>query len=202
MTKTRMTNMDRQAIASAITAHKFDPLEKEAKDKRFELAEKVYDRVYSKADKEWMAAAPKGGLVMSSTFSIRVAGQWHQVEFKEAKPIFAAHSGYGRDDYYHFSAGDELGEAVVAAASRTLREERNDAYNRVVAALSAFRNFEDVLTGWPEAESFVKAQMQTKAVMVPGLPAIKIADLNAALGLPPETKKPIGTAKPKATKKP
>lgn len=200
MAKTRMTQMDRYAIANAITAHKFIPLEKEAEAKRFELAEKVYDHIYSKADKEWMASAPKGALELRNYLNIRVAGQWHQVEFKTGKPIFHKHADYDR--YYSFSAGDELGEAVAAAAKRTLREECKDAYNKVVAALSAFRNFEDVLAGWPEVETFVKAQMQAKAVMVPGLPAIKLADLNAALGLPPETKKPIGTAKPKESKKP
>jgi hypothetical protein len=98
-----------------------------------------------------------------------------------------------------FVAGDELGEAIAKNANEAegLEAARRVARGQLDAALAALRSFEDVLEKWPEAESFVKPRMQARCVEVPGLPAVKFSDLNTMLGLPPETKQPIGEAKPK-----
>ena len=201
MAKTRMTNADREAIANKITAHKYDPLFEAAEAQRATLVQKIYDDAYSAEDRAWMAKAPKGALATSGSIQINVAGQRHTVYFgKEViMPVFHKHIGWGSPCVAKaYPAGHELGEAWVAVATTTLRDEFQKALGMVTRALAGFRTFEDAAEGWPEASTFImdRARLRVGNTSTT-LPAIEIKAINAALDLPPETKQPIGAAQPK-----
>jgi hypothetical protein len=198
MAKTRMTNADREAIATTVAQHKYDPLFKAAADQRKVLAQKIYDDAYSTEDRAWMAQAPEGALLKRKFIEINVAGQRHTVSFGEdEKPVFVNH--YNWNTFAKaYPAGHELGEAWVAVATDTLRDEFRNALDMVTRALAGFRTFEDAAEGWPEASTFImdRARLRVGNTSTT-LPAVEIKAINAALDLPPEDKQPIGAAQPK-----
>lgn len=201
MAKTRMNTADREAIAREVAEHKYLPLFEAAEAQRAALAQKIYDDAYSGETRAWMDKAPKGALPMSNSFQINVAGQRHSVTFKgeEVKPVFETHNGWGINRCAKvYPAGHELGEAWVAVAKSTLRDEYRNAKHMVLNALAGFRTFEDAAEGWPEASTFImdRARLRVGNTSTT-LPAVEIKAINAALDLPPETKQPIGAAQPK-----
>ena len=201
MAKTRMTNADREAIATKIANHKYSPLFEAAEAQRAALALKIYEDVYDEKTRAWMAQAPKGALRTDCDIQINVAGQYHTVPLPEGTPIFNAHYSYswGSDRIAKsYPAGHELGEAWVAVATGTLTNDYNKAKHMVNTALAGFRTFEYAAEGWPEASTFImdRARLRVGATSTT-LPAVEIKAINTALDLPPEAKQPIGAAQPK-----
>jgi len=201
MAKTRMTNADREAIANKVALHKYTPLFEAAEAQRKVLAQKIYDDAYSAEDRAWMAKAPKGALRTDGDIVINVAGRVHAIPLPEGTPIFHTHSrsGWGSERVIKaYPAGHEIGEAWVAVATSTLRDEFRKALGMVQTALAGFRTFEDAAEGWPEASTFImdRARLRVGNTSTT-LPAVEIKAINAALDLPPETKQPIGAAQPK-----
>lgn len=201
MAKTRMTNADREAIATKVAQHKYLPLFDAAEAQRATLALKIYNDVYDEKTRAWMAQAPKGAFSKGADMRINVAGQYHTVHIPENLPIFYAHhyDSWGSDRLAKaYPAGHELGEAWVAVATSTLHDEYNKAEGMVLNALAGFRTFEDAAEGWPEASTFImdRARLRVGSTSTT-LPAVEIKAINAALDLPPETKQPIGAAQPK-----
>jgi hypothetical protein len=201
MTKTRMTNTDRAAIATKVAQHKYTPLIDAAKAQRAELALKIYNDVYDEKTRAWMAQGPKGAFRTEGRLLINVAGQQHDVPVPDDMPVLHAHSHAGWSSERTakaYPAGHELGEAWVAVAADTLRDEYSKAEYMVLNALAGFRTFEDAAEGWPEASTFImdRARLRVGNTSTT-LPAVEIKAINAALDLPPEATQPIGAAQPK-----
>ena len=211
MAKTRMNQEDRQSIAAAILDHKFKPLFLANNEEQYALGLRVYDALYDEETKKWIKQAPEGWLSHSTSVTVNAAGRKYSLRFGLKSnpatnsqlwtqlPVCIRHADSWNYASKTFVAGDELGEAIAknATDAEELKTMHAKAKEQLNAALSALRSFEDVLEKWPEVESFVKPRMQARCVEVPGLPAVKFSDLNTMLGLPPETKQPIGEAKPK-----
>ena len=211
MAKTRMNQEDRQSIVAAILDHKFKPVFLANNEEQYALALRIYDTLYDEKTKEWIKQAPEGWLPHSTSVTVNAAGRKYSLHFGlktnpatnsrlwTQLPVCVRHADSWNYACKTFVAGDELGEAIAKNANEAedLKNLHAKAKEQLVAALSALRSFEDVLEKWPEVESFVKPRMQARCVEVPGLPAVKFSDLNAMLGLPPETSQPIGAAQPK-----
>lgn len=206
MATTRMNKDDRDIIGQTIVEAKFGPLDAALTAQETALAQRVYDSLYDDKTKKWIAEAPSGWLSTTSSIKCNVAGLSVSVSFgylpqsnhRVHKPVTTKHAA-GWDTIKTFPAGDTLGEEIRAhaLAKEEHKRLRSGAYRQVATALASLRTFEAALKAWPEAETFIKPRMQTRCVEVPGLPAVKMADLNTLLGLPPETKQPIGAAQPK-----
>lgn len=187
MPKTRMTNADREAIRDAVLAHKFTPIEAARRTEENALAKQVRARVYGDF-LSVMEAAPEGAFRTSSDLRVNVGGKHFRLRFGGAGERVRIWHTHEYDPALAVPDTDKLGARIAAwaDASEAARSERSDLRYKVGATLGSFRHFEDAQSGWPEADRFITEQWRKRCHFVPGLPAVAISDLTAALDLPPE----------------
>ena len=88
-----------------------------------------------------------------------VGGKRINLYFDGSARLFAKSFGYG-NFLLSLSEDDAFGKAILDHAERkkTLQADRSKLEDIVNGTLSAFNTFDDLLTGWPEAESFITAR--------------------------------------------
>jgi hypothetical protein len=193
MAKTRLLTSDREAIERAVIKHKFEPLEQAAAVTEGALAVEAYQRGYG-VHVPYLAKAPKGAFLEANNFRLNVGGRVFRLQFSPERSIsyrfFYKHKG-DWTDLLELDVTDELGQRIIAHAENKdqLVKDKTALTKVVSSTLAQFRTFDDLLTGWPEAESFIKARWQTRPDYKANVPAVVIKDLSAQLDLPPETQK-------------
>ncbi len=186
--KIRLYKADREVIAADLTAHKFDPIEAALAAQEYLLADEVYKRAYSEADRRWIDNSPKGALPTKGRLKVNAAGCRHVLRFG-ANPD-APRAIFEKHEYSYtlsLEAGDDLGERINAhaMACKEATTERDTTLHQVEATLAKFSTFDALLDAWPEAETFIKARMTNRPGLV-SVPAVILTDLTAKLDLPPE----------------
>lgn len=204
----RLTNALREEIQQKLINHKFTkPLGKLA-DRRQRFAHKIYNDVYSKAQRDLMEKCPKDWLNTSSSISIAFGGcsNVRHLAFNGDQYRYSCHSeirvkaerresiekivpegsSYHRclKRYEHGSKFyDEFHE--IENAETDLHEQVHKAMAQSKAALWSVNTLKQLLELWPEIESFVPeyALRQDTSSTKKNLPAIPVDDLNASFGL-------------------
>lgn len=188
MAKTRLTNADREAIRDAIIAHKFTPIEAALLAEENALAVQARVKAYGDYLKV-IEAAPKGAFAEDSDVTANIGGRRIRLRFgadyRTTARVFSAHL---RDFMLNLPDTDGFAAKVVEWAERaeTARTQRSDLRNKLIGTLNAFRTFEDLQKGWPEADAFITARWRKRPDYTANVPAVTIHELSEALDLPPE----------------
>jgi len=196
---TKLTNWMREAIVKAVVAHRFADAALEIVQKRAALAAKVYDDLYSEADRKKMAALPNGWLPEDYDIGVQFgAGRGYEnlpfngsLYGKVSSVLPDPIDRVTRRMAYHHTRGCarvyEPDEAIVAeynsiaAAAQSLSDEIETAQRQATAAVSSVSTIKRLIEVWPGIEPFA-AKYEDEAK--PNLPALPTAQLNALFKLP------------------
>lgn len=191
MAKTPLRMDDREQIAVAMVARKFDPVAARLDAEEYALAAAVWEHVHGPF-KAVIYQLPKGALRADHELDLNYNGRWLSLKFgpdpgwdkrdtRETRPMFASCNE-------RLVPSKKLAERLDAWSDgvKQLQEDKTDALAKTLGTLKSFRTFEDLIAAWPEAAKFVTSRM-TKRDIAPNVPAVLLRDLNALLDLPPET---------------
>lgn len=187
MTKTRLTNADRDAIRYAMLGHKFDPVFAQLKRDGAALAIKARALAYGDYAVT-IDAAPDGAFPVAGAIHVNVGGQKHSLEFEGDARVFYKHDRGWTGCALTLVASAALGKAIVdrARAAETAKEEKQHLNNILRATLAEFRSFDDLIAAWPEAETFIKDRWRTRPEWKANVPAVALKTLTDKLDLPPD----------------
>ncbi len=196
---TRLTNTTRDQIASAVLTHRFrEPVDALIAD-RAAFAEEVYNDIYRKADREKMAALPKGWLTETAAinvqfgdsrgyesvqFSGKIYGKLGSVKTKDdgksvERRAFAKNT-HGCARVYDADHRLARKHADLGRRFEELKAAFEAAERQVNAALDSATTVNRLVEMWPEVEPFVRP-LGTPS---PKVPAIPTDQLNKLLDLP------------------
>lgn len=186
MSKIRLSNDDRRAIAAAVVGHKFNPLKAALNAEQTRVCEDIRRRAYGDF-LPVMESAPSGAFDTRSGLTVNVGGARYKLTSQVAMRVFAAHDGWA--PMLSLDAADDLGEAIQDLAQRLEdhRQQRDHLEATTRATIAGFYTFEALIEAWPEAEAFIKARWTARAHGPVNLPAVDFKSLTGALDLPPET---------------
>lgn len=212
MAKTRLNKADREHIAKAIIDYKYQPQIALNRAHEYQLAKLVYERVYTADIRKKMSALPEGAFPETDTLLAAVNGQKFKLEVcadcsdelgvnlgydisREDRPLVRVM--YKHNDAQRYNASPMLSITDEDALGAELVEWRHDRDRLITepdemrrkldATLSQFLYFDDLVSQFPEAESFIlKRWRERPEGGSPGVPAVVIKDLAKALDLPPE----------------
>lgn len=191
MAKTRLTNADRDVIRVGIIDHKFLPIEAALLAEENALAVQARIKAYGEY-LPTIEAAPAGAFPEERSVRLNIGGRKIALRFGDgyrvAARVFDKHTA-GYDRYLlSLTDTDAFAKKALSWAERAeaAKAERRKLVDSVSGTLSAFRSFDDLLKGWPEADKFITARWRTRPEYSANVPAVAIQDLSAALDLPPE----------------
>lgn len=184
---TRLTKYSRKAIASAATAHSFDPKSELLAATEDALAQEAYDSVIPAAEKKAAEAMPSNWYRRDACLRFNVGGySLHLNLIGDGLPVPYKAKGeeYGG---YHFGslgsipAGDLCDRIQAhAQAKDSLRTERQKAYRAVITMLDGVSTVKRLSEVWPEGEQFCAKYGTTTSA---NLPAVRVDEVNAMLGI-------------------
>lgn len=188
MTKqTRLTNYTREAIAEAALKAAFEPKKQALLTAEDALAREAYAAVFTPDEVKKAKALPANWLRRDPCLHFNVNGLRIELcTIEQHLPVpyqsKSGERGYGcHRQQGSISAGD-LADRITAhaMAKEKLRDEKRDASNKLSAMLSSISTMNKLKETWPEGEQFYAQFMQVAA---PLPPAIRVDEINSALGL-------------------
>ena len=180
----RLSNYIREQVRDAILAHSFSDREKALDAREKELALEFYNDLYPEAIRAHMDALPNGFLEVRSTIRVQVVGEsYHSLDLPEKKRVadcWASNPGKV------YEADHPLGEKLRTYLKdrAQFKREREEAKTGAWAVLESVTTINKLIQVWPEVEQFARpfaVESPSRAIALP------IKDLNARLGLPPQT---------------
>ena len=184
----RLTNATRDHIASAAIAAAFNPRRAELDQAEDALAREAYAAVFSADEIKKAKAMPKNWLRHDPCLNFNVAGL--RIELcTTADHLPVPYQNKNGDHGYscHHSQGvieaGELADRITAhaTAKENLRDEKRQTRRKLDAMLASISTIKKLEEAWPEGKPFYE-RFAEKAAPLP--PAIRVSDINAALGLP------------------
>jgi hypothetical protein len=166
----------RMDLTRRLLAHRFDAERLAMERKEHELAQAIYEHVYSKTERKQMDAMPKGYMPVSKTVHVRIGGEHVQLNMGVERPV--PYSDLHRCQHV-IGADDPLTKQWLEHRARAqgLRQRINEARAAIRGALASMRTFKQLKQHWPEAAAMLPAPEQ------PQLPALPIQKLNRMLEL-------------------
>ena len=181
----RLTKSLREAMVKTMLNHAFNAKQEAAEKNKGLAGEKVYQDVYGK-HLIAMESLPKGFLEKSSVFYISISGRSHCVRLSESRLV-----GYKHDNSY-YKAKLYVGDEAIAKEYQDAVEVCNDLDTQrrqmaleITPVLESVQTFKKLWEVWPESKSLLEKFEQKPAIAI--LPAVQVAKLNTALGLPAST---------------
>lgn len=182
MTAKRLSKELRRTIAQRATAQANEKERKELEERSHEIGMRGYETIFDQEVRAMAAWMPAGWV--SKDLCLRFNANGWDVKFtvKEAVPVPSS-SGFGC--HMLGSVAGDLGTEMQKLATdiKTFKEEGDSAYRKVLAMLNQFVTFKQLRENWPEGHQFYK---DLDADDVAKVPAVRIAEINALLGLPRE----------------
>lgn len=205
----RLTKTEKDGIITKMMKrwdekHPVNDLRKEIVD----LAQKVYDDVYSKEARDWMETAPLGALPGATYLNVRISDSYHDyfmLPFDGSislsgnttsagsfeKKVYHDHSSKGWRSYTirlsSLTDQDGVKKAIekIRSVLSKRAEKRKEALTAIKGNLSKFNTTKQIMDAWPEVTPFLPKYTQPEAKT-----AIVIAtkDLNNMFDLPVEEK--------------
>ena len=181
----RLTKSLREAMVKTILDHAFNAKQSAAQKDKELCAEKIYQDVFGKHSIA-MESLPKGFLEKSSVFHISIAGRSHCVRMSESRLV-----GHKHDNSYYKAKLYAGNEAVAIEYQQAvelcedLQTQRNNMSREITPVLESVQTFKKLWEVWPESKSLLEKYEAKPAIAI--LPAVQVAKLNTALGLPAST---------------
>ena len=178
----RLTKSLREAMLETMLDHAFNAKQAAAEKSKSLAGEKVYEDVYGK-HLTAMESLPKGFLEKSSIFYISIAGRSYSVRLSESRLV-----GYKHESSYYKAMLYKGDEAVAIAyqdaveACNDLDAQRNNMSKEIAPVLESIQTFKKLWEVWPESKSLLEKFEEKPTIAI--LPAVQVAKLNSALGLP------------------
>lgn len=212
---TKLSKDTRASIVNVLMEHRFRDEVVEMHKEEAALTKRVYEAIYPKAQRDAMAtmeAKWPDSFSVSSNFYVSVQG----MSFYIGTMVHDNLSARGLSKYRLVSQGlieerekflvppgssnnrrnlnqmdDKLADDVEAFLTKTrkFKEEYNKASKEAHAAVESFHSGRNLVAGWPEVVPLVKDLLPLNGTKMPRtamLPAVRLAELNAAFHLPPE----------------
>ena len=181
---TRLTNDLRRVILKRIFEHAFMARDAAMEVEERAVARKVYEHEHPAKIRAAMAVLPQGFLYETDCIDVRIDGQSRRLNLGGTYPVGRA-IAHG---YVALASSEPIGAEVKAfhvkkAAYEDEKEKRKREARTIVSAASSVKR---LIETWPAVESLVADLKGEKAVTALALP---MRDLNAALGLPPDSDK-------------
>lgn len=207
----RLTNDYRRQLLVAITRRTYQPKFEELLQEGKELADRVYNSVYPKKDRELMESLPSGWVPESDCVALNMDGElrciywngslfgpyaWKAVD-RMPHPFDRPNDLERRIAYKHIwgrgraqlkENAEEIRKDLIEFNDKleNLRDEYFDAWRRAEAVLNSVSTVGKLLKIWPEIAEFVPEEWYCPRKA--NLPSLPIAQLNEILDLPPEEK--------------
>lgn len=175
----RLTNQIRQSMLKAVLEHAFSEKIAQAKADLIVAGDALYMDHHGEHLKI-MQKLPASFLYKQGRMDTNIGGQRHVVQLSESKPM-SYESNCSRIVFEAdnpaaiawLQANEKVGDAI----------NQRDAMSREVnAVLESVHTFKKLWEVWPESKSLLEKFEQKPAIAI--LPAVQVAKLNSALGLP------------------
>lgn len=186
----KLTKYSREAIARRAVGHAFDPKQEAVLVAEDALAREAYALTFSEAELALVRAVPDNWFRLDECLRFNVGGQ--QIVLRvigDGLPVPYRrlnddYGGYGCNILGVIEHGDLCDRIQKHAQhAETVKSERRAALRATEAMLDAVTTTGKLKEIWPEGELFY-AQYDDKPA--PNLPAIRVDEINALLGLPVE----------------
>ena len=181
---TRLTNDLRRVILKRIFEHAFTARDAAMEVEERAVARKVYEHEHPAKIRAAMAVLPKGFMCEDDYIDVRIDGQARRLQlggtYQISRTVVHGHVA--------LASSEPIGAEVKAfhvkkAAYEDEKEKRKREARTIVFAASSVKR---LIETWPAVETLVSDMKGEKAVTALALP---MRDLNAALGLPPDSDK-------------
>ncbi len=185
----KLTNSTREAIARSAIAFAFDPKEKALAEAEDVLAREAHALLFPKKVVETAKSLPAGWITHLSGLNFNVGGQKIELRSSEALPVPAYDKSGNTAGYYGHRVGSipfgDLCDRIQghAQAKEKLKEERTLALRQIEAMLAKVTTVKKLAEAWPDGEPFYSKYIDKPA---PQVPALRVDEINAMLGLPVE----------------
>lgn len=175
-----LTNAIRDEIIKDVLAKEFAKEEARLKKQEHVIGMKCYDKVYPKKERDLAAALPKGWVHLDSCLRFNVAGMDMRFNINAPVPVKS-------ENGYCARLGDIACDDIKQLAldlhheKEQLGVNRTDLRNKLKNVLYAVNTYKRLTETWPEGKKYYdKYKPKGENSM---LPAIRVAELNAALCL-------------------
>lgn len=179
----KLTNTMRDTICGAIIAHKFNKPQDDMMKQFSKFGDEVYCDIYDTKKRRLMASLPQGWLPTNNGFYVSFGGLRDLLRMTQ-KRTFPYESQIAHGKVIKTYAADHAFSVKHMEIRNTLKDieqERAKYRSQAESILYSVQSVSRLLDVWPEIKAFIPAP-EVKAQV----PALRIADLNAALNLPPE----------------
>lgn len=184
----RLTNDTRNAIARNAIAFAFDPKREALEKEESELAHEVHAHLFKKSDRDLVEKLDPKWIVRITVLKINANGQSIELTSGSALPVPYYGSQGNVGNYYYTTGAIPSGDLcdriqAHAMALEKYKEDRQGAYRKVEAMLTGVTTVKKLREAWPEGEQFYSPFEDKPA---PQVPALRVEEINAMLGLPVE----------------
>lgn len=180
----RLSNYIREQVLNAVLKHAFEAREKALEAEKFALGDAVYNDIYPEPLRKQMAALPDGFLPTDSDVKVQFEGQrFTHVYFGERRRIAKSHE-YNAARVYDAKHPLTARYDAWKKAQDDLDAEKSKAKSSAKAVLNSVPTVKKLIEVWPEVEQFARpfaVESPSRAIALP------TRELNARLGLPPQT---------------
>lgn len=180
----RLSNYIREQVLNAVLKHAFEAREKALEAEKFALGDAVYNDIYPEPLRKQMAALPDGFLPTDGDVKVQFEGQrFTHVYFGERRRIAKSHE-YNAARVYDAKHPLTARYDAWKKAQDDLDAEKSKAKSSAEAVLNSVTTVKKLIEVWPEVEQFARpfaVESSSRAIALP------IRELNARLGLPPQT---------------
>lgn len=181
----KLTESLRSKIVRKVVSDQFDPIFDAIKERKMDLAHEIYLDEF-KSRLEQIEALPEGWLPTLTSIGVNFGGQYHDLSLRTKVRVPASYY----DDYFDRNVNEFIYEAShrfskamaeIVNDEKDAKERRDTAKTQTRAILNSYPSVQRLIEAWPEIEPYTVADGR---VVVENLPAIKIDEINALLGLP------------------
>ena len=181
-----LTNDRRDRIIRLLLEHTFDAESLELQNARSKIGPKIYNTVFSAANRKKMKALPAGWLRQGDSIRANLAQDFETFDLPERLPF--PHSTGRHDCAISLDGGHPITEEFRSwkAATEDLRKRKNEAQSAARATIYSHRTVKQLLDAWPDIEPFVKQVCNLDKGR--DVPVIPVSNLNKTFKLPVKKK--------------
>ena len=175
----RLTNEHRAAIRRQVIGDRFQKRQREIDDRRKSIADRIYERALTEAQRKAMVDLPESFFAWRTTISLQLGAEYTNLTMSEQRPIpYDRH----RNTFAALGARDPITKEYQETTrdARRLRVDEREMFANVKSVLDSVTTDNRLIEEWPEIEKIVRRVVQPKTKL---LPAVQMEKLNKELGL-------------------
>lgn len=176
---TKLTASNREEILRNAIADTFDKQRAEMRAREEALFDRVYDHAVPQITRDLLEQVPSEFLQKTNVFMVNAAGWQVRFELSKTRPT---RWGWGGISVTDLDLSEEV--RALSAEKETMNERHREGQLALSSLLSKATTFERLKASWPEGKDYWEPVWTRETSKQ--LPAIDVATVNKALGLPKE----------------